>query len=137
MHLTLNNMPGVEPNILSLMTALWGVFSDGLHLTDGKTEPVRQMKWFTQSHTSNKQQKKNLIIHSEAPEPTFLTIMWFRCSFENSRRHLQSLLSDPSWRPEDCHGMNEIPCTEKSHSAWYAQQMLFTRIVNVFDYHPH
>ena len=61
------------------------------------------------------------IVRSEASEPAFLTVMWFRCSFENRRRHPPSPLADPNWRPEDCHRMNETACIEKSqclvHSA--------------------
>lgn len=36
----------------------------------------------------NKQQNKNLNLCSEAPEPAFITTVWFRRSFERSRRHL-------------------------------------------------
>lgn len=62
----------------------------------------------------NKRQNRNLIVHSEASEPAFLTVMWFRCSFENRRRHAHSSLADPNWRPEDCHQMNETAGIEKS-----------------------
>lgn len=73
---------------------------------------------------------RNLIVHSEASEPAFLTVMWFRCSFENRRRHAHSSLADPNWRPEDCHQMNETAGIEKSQRLAHLR-MLLARTVTV------